>query len=60
MLRLWLSDIRGDRSQSVMARIFGISQSYYTMLENGDRSPSIKLAKLMAEKLGAHWTKFFD
>ena len=38
----------------------GISESYYSMIENGERRPSVAVAKRIAATLGVDWTKFFE
>lgn len=47
-------------TQEEMADLLGISRQYYNALENGSRTPSIDMAKKMAEKLGFEWTIFFN
>ncbi|MFR5787820.1 MAG: helix-turn-helix transcriptional regulator [Christensenellales bacterium] len=42
------------------ARLSGVSQSHYFMIENGQRNASPKTAKKIAKILGIDWTKFFD
>lgn len=37
----------------------GISESFYWMIENGDRRPSVETAKKIAAVLGFDWTLFF-
>lgn len=37
-----------------------ITRQYYGMLENGERKPSVKVAKSVSEVLGVEWTIFFE
>lgn len=37
----------------------GISESFYCMIENGERRPSVETAKKIAAVLGFDWTEFF-
>ena len=38
----------------------GITESYYSMIENGDRRPSVETAKKIAAVLGFDWTMFYE
>jgi len=38
----------------------GITRQYYGMIENGDRTPSVTVAKSIAEVLDIEWTIFFE
>lgn len=38
----------------------GITRQYYGMIENGDRRPSVDVAKAIAGVLGIDWTIFFE
>ncbi|MED4922940.1 helix-turn-helix transcriptional regulator [Anoxybacillus geothermalis] len=37
-----------------------ITRQYYSMIENGDRRPSVDVAKKIAPVLGVSWTIFFE
>lgn len=37
-----------------------ISRQYYGMVENGDRRPSVDVAKAIAKVLDIDWTIFFE
>ncbi|RIJ63119.1 helix-turn-helix transcriptional regulator [Rummeliibacillus sp. POC4] len=37
-----------------------ITRQYYGMIENGERRPSVDVAKKIANVLGIDWTIFFD
>ena len=58
----WIIQMRKETglSQYKMAELSGISQSFYAAIETGRRSPSIKVAKRIAEVLGFEWTLFFE
>lgn len=60
--RTWLKEIRTQRNmtQNEVAHKAGIERAYYTMIEQGNRSPSVKVAKDIAEALGFDWTIFFE
>lgn len=38
----------------------GITRQYYGMIENGDRRPSVKVAKAISRVLDIEWTIFFE
>lgn len=38
----------------------GITRQYYGMIENGERRPSVEVAKSIAEVLEIDWTIFFE
>jgi putative transcriptional regulator len=61
-MRQWLIRIRKEKvlTQSSIARRAGISRSYYTQIELSQRSPSIRVAKLIADCMGFEWTIFYD
>ncbi|PID03645.1 transcriptional regulator [Sporosarcina sp. P2] len=61
-MRKWLKDLRvkkGLTQQSVAERS-NIERAYYTMIEAGDRNPSVHVAKSIALVMGFDWTIFFD
>lgn len=37
----------------------GISEGFYSMIESGERRPSVETAKKIAAVLGFDWTMFF-
>ena len=37
-----------------------ITRQYYGMIENGERTPSVDVAKSIAKVLEMNWTIFFD
>lgn len=47
-------------TQREVGKLSGISESYYNMIENGERKPPVKTAKRIASVLGFSWTQFFD
>ncbi|MBX0358950.1 helix-turn-helix transcriptional regulator [Halobacillus sp. Nhm2S1] len=61
-MREWLKDIRDEHgyTQDQVAKLSGIERSYYTMIEKGNRTPSVFVAKSIAVNLGFEWTIFFD
>lgn len=46
--------------QTDLAQAANISQSLVVKIENGERKPSVKVAKRIAKVLGFDWTLFFD
>jgi len=58
----WLERIRKSKklTHEEVAIRAGISRHYYTMIANGNRRPSVQVAKKIAEVLGFDWTVFFD
>jgi len=38
----------------------GITRQYYGMIENGERRPSVEIAKSVADVLDIDWTIFFE
>lgn len=44
-----LKKLRGDKPQKEIADKIGITTSHYGFIENGDRQPSLKVAKKIAE-----------
>lgn len=47
-------------NQEEAADAVGISRQYFCMIENGDRNPSVDVAKRIGETLKCDWTKFFE
>lgn len=40
--------------------IIGITRQYYSMIEKGERTPSVEVAKKISGVLGLNWTVFFS
>lgn len=61
-MRPWLKELRLKRgfTHDAVAKKAGIKRSYYTMIENGNRTPSVNVAKSIGEVIGFDWTIFFD
>lgn len=61
-MRKWLFDIRLRKklTQESIAKEVKITRTYYTQIENGDRRPSVEVAKRIAVCLDFDWTIFFD
>lgn len=47
-------------SQAELGEAVGRAQRTIAAYESGDRRPSPEEAKIIGEKLGFHWTKFFE
>lgn len=58
--RLWLINLRGDRTQEDVACEAKLSRPAYTQIELGTRNPSVGTAKKIAKVLGFNWTLFFE
>lgn len=58
----WLKEARTSKemTQEQVADECGIVRSYYTMIENGTRTPHPDIAKKIADVLGFDWTKFYE
>ncbi len=63
-MRHWLVEIRekSGLSQYGVARLTGLSQSYYAGIEVGVRGNKLPVntAKRIADALGFPWQKFYD
>jgi len=63
-MRTWLVDLRrkSGLSQMAVAKAAGMAQSYYAMIETGDRGHPLPAgtAKRLAAVLGFEWTRFFE
>ncbi|KAA0956672.1 helix-turn-helix transcriptional regulator [Planococcus sp. ANT_H30] len=59
MERKWLIEKRGHLTQLEAADLVGISRGAYANIEIGNRNPSVKLAKKIADVFDFHWTLFF-
>lgn len=61
-LRSWLKDLREKQTmtQEIVAKNAEISRSFYTHIEKGEKDPSVKTAKAIANTLGFKWELFFD
>ena len=60
MRREWLVKIRGNRTQEQVANHSNIHRGHYSLIETGDRTPSVAVAKRIAAYLGFDWTLFFE
>lgn len=58
-VREWLVEIRGNRTHQQISVLTGVSRNYYTEIENGVKTPSVEIAKKLAEALRFNWTLFF-
>ncbi len=62
MERAWLIAIRENSgiSQKCVSEQIGVSQPSYSNIENGKRTPSVRVAKKIAAALGFDWTQFYE
>lgn len=60
--REWLKKIRIEKglTQQDVAKSGDFARTYYTMVEQGKRTPSVDMAKSIARVLGFDWTIFFE
>jgi len=49
-----------DMTQAQLASVCGVSESYLSLIEAGERRPSVEAAKRIAGVLGFDWTRFFE
>ncbi|MDE0581516.1 helix-turn-helix domain-containing protein [Planococcus sp. A6] len=61
-MRKWLKDQRINLgfTQEEVAEKAGIARTTYAMIEQGERSPSVIVAKKIAQSLEFQWTIFFE
>lgn len=61
-MRSWLKTLRikAGKTMKIVAENAGISECYYSQIENGVRNASVPVAKKIAEILGFDWQKFFE
>jgi len=59
-MRAWLVLARGEKSQLEIANAVGIRQGYYSMIENGVRAPSVRVAMSIGRALDVDWRRFFE
>jgi len=60
LTREWLVKARGSITHEEVAEMAEIKRQYYSMIENGTRTPSVSVAKKIAAALGFKWTIFFE
>ncbi|WP_312754074.1 helix-turn-helix transcriptional regulator [Rummeliibacillus suwonensis] len=60
--RKWLKQARIEKkmTQLEVAKSSNIKRSYYTMIEQGKRNPSVQVAKDISRTLKIDWTNFFE
>lgn len=58
----WLRAIREEKGflQLEVAEIVGIKQPTYSNIENGERKPSVAVAKKIANLFNFDWKKFYE
>lgn len=61
-MRDWLKQkrIASDFTQEEVAKRCGIARTTFAMIEQGERDPSVKVAKEIARVLNFKWTLFFE
>lgn len=58
----WLKEVRKGKEMTgaEVAEAVGVTQQFYSFIENGRRRPSVDVAKRIAAVLGFEWTRFFE
>lgn len=58
---MWLREIRTREgmTSTQAAEAAGVTQGYYTMIELGERSPAVPVARRIAGQLGFDWRRFY-
>ena len=61
-MRNWLREARKEKKMTmkVLAKEIGISECYYSQIENGSRNASVSVAKKIGRFLEIPWEKFFE
>lgn len=61
-MRFWLKEMRDNRgfTHEEVAKLSGISRSHYTHIEQGNKTPSVEVAKKIAKTLKFEWVIFFE
>ena len=61
-MREWLYEARKNKNFTMaeVAAKSNISESYYSMIENGSRNVPVHTAKKIAKVLNFNWTKFYE
>nr|WP_077616856.1 helix-turn-helix transcriptional regulator [Caenibacillus caldisaponilyticus] len=59
--RIWLLNARKRKNftHADVAKRINVKRQYYGMIENGKRTPSVNIAKKIADVLDVDWTLFF-
>lgn len=62
MQRTWLKEIRTIKglTHEQVAIESQISRSHYTHIEQGNKTPSVEVAKRIGKTLGFDWVIFFE
>jgi putative transcriptional regulator len=61
-VRVFLTTARKNKNlthESIAEKV-GITRQYYGMIENGERTPSVYIARKIGEILEFDWTLFFE
>ena len=60
--RIWLLNARKRKNltHAEIAKMVNVKRQYYGMIENGQRTPSVFIAKKIARVLDVDWTLFFE
>lgn len=58
----WMRDLRHKRKITMrqVAESIGVTESFISQVERGNKRPSIETAKKLADVYKVKWTKFFE
>ncbi len=61
-MRGWLREYRlkSGLTQEETANLSGISRSYYTHIEKGNKTPTVNVAKDIGKTLNFNWILFYE
>ena len=61
-MRTWLKDIRAKKelTQQEVANAANVDVTMISKIEQGERRPSVEVAKKIASVLGFNWTRFYE
>ncbi|MNC53603.1 helix-turn-helix protein [compost metagenome] len=62
MRRIWLIEKRISlgKTQEYVAEVVEVARTTYASYEQGERTPSVSVAKKIGESLNFDWTIFFE
>jgi transcriptional regulator with XRE-family HTH domain len=60
--RQWIKELREAQkmSQYTVAQNANITQAYFCLIESGEKHPSVRVAKAIANVLGFDWQRFYE
>lgn len=52
--------LNSGKTMKDLSKELDISESYYCLIENKERRPSVEIAKKIGKSFGFDWTKFYE